>query len=172
MKLQNRKHMVAVAIFMVTLALDIITKYLVETNIARGERIDVMGSFVQLTLLYNDGGVFGILRGHQTFFLIVSIIVFILLVGFYILEPRKTWLFTVAMSLVFSGAIGNILDRISGKPGVVDFIYIGSDSVFRWPAFNVADSVIVMGATMLIINVIFEYNEEKRMKKEQGNEQG
>lgn len=168
MKLQNRKHIVAVAIFMVTLALDIITKYLVETHIARGERIDVLGRFVQLTLLYNDGGVFGILRGHQNFFLVVSIVVFILLLGFYVLETRKSWLFTVAMSLVFSGAVGNILDRISGKPGVVDFIYIGSDNVFRWPAFNVADSIIVVGATLLIFNVIQEYREEKEKKEREG----
>ncbi len=169
MKLQNKKHITAVGIFMVLLVLDIITKYLVETHVARGERIDVLGSFVQLTLLYNDGGVFGILRGHQTFFLVVSIIVFMLLLGFYVLETRKSWLFTVAMSLVFSGAIGNILDRISGKPGVVDFIYIGSDNVFRWPAFNVADSVIVVGATLLILNVIQEYREEKEKKERQGD---
>jgi signal peptidase II len=156
-----KMHIMAGAIFTVSLILDIITKKLVADHIGLHERIDVLGSFVQLTLLYNRGGLFGIMQGYQHFFLTVSVVVFTLLIVYYIYEKGKTPLFCNAMGLIMSGAIGNILDRLLGKPGVVDFVYIGSDEFYRWPAFNVADAVIVIGAGLLLI---FYYHEEKKRK--------
>jgi signal peptidase II len=156
-----KKHMIAGILFAFSLALDIVTKELAVAHIGLHERIDVFGSFVQLTLLYNRGGLFGILQGYQTFFLIVSILVLSMLVVYYALEKQKTPLFCGAMALVMSGAVGNILDRLLGKPGVVDFIYIGDDAVFRWPAFNVADAAIVIGAFLLLL---YYYREEKQRK--------
>ena len=138
-----------------------ITKELAVAHIGLHERIDIIGSFVQLTLLYNRGGLFGIMQGHQLFFLVVSCIVLVLLLVYYIYEKVKTGLFCNSMALIMAGAVGNILDRLLGKPGVVDFIYIGSDDVFRWPAFNIADSVIVIGAALLMF---FYYQEEKKAR--------
>ncbi len=157
----TKNTLIAVFIFIIILGSDIITKSLVENHISLYERVNVIGSFVQLTLIYNQGGIFGILQGYQHFFLVVSIIVFLLLIVYFILEKNKTLLFTSSMGLICGGAVGNILDRITGKPGVVDFIYIGSDEVFRWPAFNIADSSIVVGATLLVIHQLLE---EKRRK--------
>jgi len=165
MKKEIKNTLIAVLIFMVILGCDIITKALVEKYISIYERVNVLGSFVQLTLIYNQGGIFGILQGYQQFFLIVSIIVFMLLIAYFILEKNKTLIFTSSMGLICAGAIGNILDRITGKPGVVDFIYIGSDDVFRWPAFNVADSSIVVGATLLVIHQLIEEKKRKASKQ-------
>ena len=162
-----KKYIYASLLFVSTLALDIYTKYLVVKNIRLHERIDVWGSFFQLTLTYNRGGLFGILQGYQTFFLVVSIIVLIFLILFFFFEKNKTQLFCFAEALIISGAIGNILDRISGRPGVVDFIYIGSDNVFRWPAFNVADAVIVIGASLLFIFFLKEEKERKLHEKKE-----
>jgi len=156
-----KNTLIGVLIFIVILGCDIITKALVEKYISIYERVNVLGSFVQLTLIYNQGGIFGILQGYQQFFLIVSIIVFLLLIVYFILEKNKTLIFTSSMGLICAGAIGNILDRITGKPGVVDFIYIGNDEVFRWPAFNVADSSIVVGATLLVIHQLMEEKKRK-----------
>lgn len=157
-----KKYIIAAAIFISTLAIDIFTKYLVVENIMLHERINVLGSFVQLTLTYNRGGLFGILQGYQNLFLVFSIIVLLFLIGFFILEKNKTPLFCSSIALITSGAVGNILDRVLGKEGVVDFIYIGDDRYFRWPAFNVADAVIVVGAFLLFI--VF-YKEEKKRKQ-------
>lgn len=156
-----KKHIIAGAILAITLILDVFTKHLVVTNISLHERINVIGSFVQFTLIYNRGGLFGIFQGYQMYFLIISIVVLVLLVLFYIFEKEKRPLFCSSMALIVSGAIGNIIDRISGRPGVVDFIYIGNDEIFRWPAFNIADSVIVIGAILLLIVYI---QEEIKMK--------
>ena len=153
------KYIYAAGIFISTLALDIITKYQVVENIMLHERVNVVGTFIQLTLTYNKGGLFGILQGYQSLFLVFSIIVLIFLVLFFVFEKNKTPLFCYSISLITSGAIGNILDRILGSEGVVDFIFIGNDKYFRWPAFNVADAVIVVGAFLLFI--VF-YQEEKK----------
>jgi signal peptidase II len=163
-----KKHAIAGAIIAASLMLDIVTKYLVVANLFEHQRINVFGSFVQLILLYNKGGLFGIMQGYQGFFLIVSILVLGLMIAYYVFEKKKNITFCSAMALIISGALGNIIDRVSGKPGVVDFIYIGSDDFYRWPAFNVADAAIVAGAVLLLV---FYYFEEKRMKREGGGDQ-
>ncbi len=159
-----KKYIYAAVIFISSLALDIITKYLVVVNITEHERVNVIGSFVQLTLLYNRGGLFGILQGYQNLFLVISVIVLLLIVLFFIYEKNKTFVFCTSMAFITAGAIGNILDRITGRKGVVDFIFIGNDDVFRWPAFNVADAVIVAGALLLFY--VFLKEERKRKANE------
>ncbi len=158
-----KKHIIAATVLMGSLALDIMTKSIIVSSVALHERINVIGSFVQITLIYNRGGLFGILQGYQTYFLIISLVVLSLLVLFYVMEKNKKMLFCNAMALIVAGALGNIIDRISGRSGVVDFIYIGSDDIFRWPAFNIADSVIVIGAILLMIEFI---RQEKIRKSE------
>ena len=146
-----------------TLAADIISKMFIVKTIPYGGGHDYLGGFLRITLVFNDGGVFGILRGHKNMFLIVSIIVLLIMIAYYVYEKNRTFLFTLAMSLIFSGAIGNILDRlIQDRPGVVDFISVGFDNFYRWPSFNIADSAIVIGAFLLII--VF-YKAEKDLKK-------
>jgi signal peptidase II len=148
-----KAHYLTVGFFAVFTVLDFVSKYLVDKNIRYGQRIDIAGSFVQFTKIYNEGGVFGILQGHKTVFLIISIIVLAVMLGFYAYEKNKTVVFKCAMGLIFSGAVGNILDRLAGKPGVVDFIYIGYRDI-RWWAFNVADAAIVVGAVLLMYTFI------------------
>ena len=157
-----KRHIMTALIAAAALGFDIITKVLVEKNIAQHTYVNVIGTFVQFTRLYNTGGVFCIAQGHKNVFLVISILVLIALGVFYFFEKEKTTLFTVAMGLIFGGACGNILDRLAGKIGVVDFIHIGVDGVYRWPAFNVADSCIVVGAGLLIILFI---QQERRLRK-------
>lgn len=157
-----KKYIISGIICIASLGFDILTKYLVILNIPEHERINIIGSFVQFTLLYNRGGVFGILQGYQTFFIIVSVIVLLFIVLFFIFEKNKSYTFCFSIALITSGALGNILDRIIGRKGVVDFVYIGSDNVFRWPAWNIADAVIIIGAVLLFI--VFFREEKKRRK--------
>lgn len=162
---QIRSFTLPLCIIAVVLALDVVTKHLVVSNFGFGERADFLGGFLRIALVYNEGGVFGILQGHKNLFLVVSIIVLALMMGYYFLEKNKTTLFSVSMGLIASGAIGNIIDRlVPGRPGVVDFISVGVDGVYRWPSFNVADSSIVIGAFLLIL--VFYLEERKRKARE------
>ncbi len=149
----------------VILTLDVVTKYLVVRNFGFGDRADFLDGFFRIALVYNEGGVFGIMQGHKNLFLVVSIIVLTLMVAYYIIEKNKTVLFSASMALIVSGAVGNIIDRlVPGRPGVVDFISVGVDGIYRWPSFNVADSSIVVGAFLLIL--VF-YQEERKRKSQQ-----
>ncbi len=157
-----KKHIAPLVVAIAALLADVYTKELALDHLGLFRRVEFLGGFLRFDLTFNEGGVFGIMQGHKVFFLVVSIIVLALMTGYYFYEKSMNTLFRIAMAMIIGGAIGNIVDRlIPGRPGVVDFISVGVDGFYRWPTFNVADSVIVAGAFMIIIAV---YIEEKRNK--------
>ena len=157
-----KKHIAPLVVAIAALLSDLYTKELALDHLGLFRRVEFLGGFLRFDLTFNEGGVFGIMQGHKVFFLVVSIIVLALMTGYYFYEKSMNTLFRIAMAMIIGGAIGNIVDRlIPGRPGVVDFISVGVDGFYRWPTFNVADSVIVAGAFMIIIAV---YIEEKRNK--------
>lgn len=169
-----KKHITALAIIISTLSLDIITKMLVVKHFCSPDvfvfnsgcfhELNYLKGFIRLSLVYNQGGVWGIFQGYKTVFLIISIVVLAIMIGYYFYEKNKTWLFTLAMSFIVSGALGNIIDRLmKERKGVVDFVSLGVDSFYRWPSFNVADSCIITGAFILVI--VF-YRDERMRKSE------
>lgn len=159
-----RKNLYALFILTIALASDIISKTFIVENFGYFDKVDLLGGFVRITLVYNEGGVFGIFQGYKTMFLVISIVVLILMILYYIYEKHKTMIFCAAMALVGAGAIGNIIDRLlPQRPGVVDFISIGIDGIYRWPTFNIADICIIIGAALLMVVL---YQEEKRRKLE------
>lgn len=165
-----KHYILPIVLISVILPLDIITKSLIVSSYGFGDRSDFFGGFLRIALVYNEGGVFGILQGYKTLFLVVSVVVLVLMILYYIYEKNKSTIFTLSMALIVSGAVGNIIDRlIPGRPGVVDFISIGIDGVYRWPSFNVADASIVTGAFLLIL--VFYLEERKRKAVEADRDQ-
>jgi signal peptidase II len=160
-----KKYFLTAGMIILFVFIDMLTKYLVIQNITEFERINIIGTFVQFTLLYNTGGLFGIFQGTQNIFLIIRIFVLCLIIGYFKYEKNKNFLFCFSLSLLISGAAGTILDRIIGRKGVVDFIYIGRDNLFRWPAFNVSDALIVFGAILLFIFLVMEEKRKKAVVK-------
>ncbi|OHD69962.1 MAG: signal peptidase II [Spirochaetes bacterium RBG_16_49_21] len=161
--------LVPLLIIVAVVSLDIMTKYMIVARFddRPGGRIDFLGGLVRIALVYNDGFVFGLGQGYKNVALAISIVVLTLMITYYLFEKNKSSLFSISMGLITSGALGNIVDRvIPGRPGVVDFISIGVDGVYRWPSFNVADSSIVVGAVLLII--VFYREENKRKKQASG----
>ncbi len=132
------------------IALDQITKQWIVHTFSYREVLPVMPSF-NLTLAYNPGAAFSFLAGaggwQRLFFTGIAIIASVVIV--YLLRKHATdKLFSLALSLILGGALGNLWDRLSiGQ--VVDFLqfYIGE---YYWPSFNVADSAITVGAALMI----------------------
>ncbi|MBN2564433.1 MAG: signal peptidase II [Candidatus Eisenbacteria bacterium] len=118
-----------------------------------GESVDVIGSFVRITRTSNTGGAFGIFRGRAGWFIVVSVLAAAAIVAFSRQLAKARRIEQTAFALILGGAVGNLIDRIR-VGAVVDFIDIGG-SAYRWPAFNVADSCITIGVTLLAVSLVF-----------------
>src|SRR5438270_2522148 len=144
-------------IALVVLILDRITKLLVIHNIVLDDAVPIIPGFFRLTHLENPGAAFSLFAESPSPFktaLLVAISVAALAVVGLLLWMRRNAFnaTTVALSLILGGALGNLWDRLSdGK--VTDFLdfYVG---LHHWPPFNLADSAIVVGALLLMIQML------------------
>lgn len=141
----------------VILILDIVTKrWAME---ALGSRsMEILGGLVPLTLAFNRGAAFGISIGHDPrwFFIPVTIVALFLLGTLLVRTDSRDAFRLLALSLVFSGAMGNLIDRVRWDRGVVDFIGPINLGFMDWPIFNVADMAISCGAVALAISFWME----------------
>lgn len=140
----------------VVIALDQLTKYLATSYLSYQEPVGVIPYF-NLTLLHNTGAAFSFLSDatgwQRWFFTIAALVVSALIViWLYRLETSQRWL-AVALALVLGGALGNVWDRFT-LGYVIDFIDLYYEQ-WHWPAFNIADSAISLGAVMLVYDAIF-----------------
>jgi len=138
--------------------LDQITKQAVLNRFFLGESISVIPSLFNLTYVRNKGAAFGFLHSapeafRTPFFLAVPVIaIFVIGYLFYQLketEKSSAW----ALSLILSGAIGNLIDRVRFGY-VVDFLDFYYEPWGHWPAFNIADSAIVIGVFLLMTQTL------------------
>ena len=137
--------------------LDVTTKMWIMNTMTLYERIPVLGDFFRLTYTHNPGAAFGLSVGDNSriVFLILSLAALALLCRFVWQTPTSDRLRLAALAITCGGALGNAWDRIRLEAGVVDFLDFGiGDS--RFPVFNVADSAVTVGATLLIISFWLE----------------
>lgn len=135
------------------IALDQITKALASAHLVLHEPVPVLPLF-NLTLMHNSGAAFSFLAqagGWQRWFFVAVAIAVSVALAWWLRQLRRNqlWL-AVALALVLGGALGNVWDRVT-LGYVVDFVdvYYGD---WHWPAFNVADSAISVGAIMLLVD--------------------
>lgn len=161
------------SITVIIILLDQITKLLIDLNIKAGEIIEVIGDFLWIVHIRNNALAFGLGKNFpEPFLSIISVIlpiivIFILTFGYFKLKDItrfQKWCLAIAIG----GGIGNLIDRIFRPEGVIDFISVnvyGFLGFKRWPAFNMADSALVIMVILLFISVIL--TESKRGKNEQ-----
>lgn len=136
----------------VVLVLDQTSKYAITQSLLRGEHIAIT-SFFNLVLAFNQGAAFSFLSdagGWQRWFFSGIAAGASVLIVYLLHKHAAEKLFCVALSFILGGALGNLWDRIA-LGHVVDFLdfYFGS---YHWPAFNLADSAIFVGAALLILD--------------------
>ena len=133
------------------LILDQLTKYIVSQKIPLGRSIPIIKNIFHLTHILNRGAAFGIFKNQIYFFIITAIVaITFILINLY---RRRTLRVEIALSLILSGALGNLIDRIRLK-AVIDFLD------FRiWPVFNIADTAITIGAVLLAYSILFRKTE-------------
>ena len=138
--------------------LDRWTKRLVAAHIAMYTHIQIIPGFFRLTHTENTGAAFSLFAdspSHWKTALLIGFSVLAMLIVSVLLwkQSRPLTITGIALSLILGGALGNLWDRVaSGR--VVDFLlfYIKQ---YQWPVFNLADSAIVVGAALLVIEILF-----------------
>jgi signal peptidase II len=132
----------AIATAALVIAMDQVTKRLVDSGIDRGDSVNVFFG-LDLTNTRNTGVAFGALQGAA---LVVAILIglsLVLLIGYFVANRDMPWLW-LPVGLLLGGALGNLIDR-AAEGAVIDWI----DPV-AWPAFNIADACIVVGVVALL----------------------
>jgi signal peptidase II len=157
-----RKYHIIIAASVVLF--DQMTKWLVAQKIALHDAVDVVPGFFRLSHVENQGAAFGLFSDSTSEWKVAMLILFsiaaLAVVSALLWKNGNAMNATaIALSLVFGGALGNLWDRVSSGR-VIDFL----DIYYRqhhWPAFNVADSAIVVGALLLLSEIFLAPQEEK-----------
>ena len=152
------KLRILLTIVLVALPVDQISKILVESRLAHGERVPILDGFLYITHARNPGAAFGLFAslaadGKLMGFAVVSLIAILVIAAFYHRLAPGDRIQSLGLSLVLAGAGGNFIDRV-WRGEVVDFLHVRLWSGYAWPDFNVADVCIVMGVAALMTDLL------------------
>ncbi|WP_308654987.1 signal peptidase II [Enterococcus faecalis] len=140
--------------------LDQWSKYLTVQNISLGETKEFIPGFLSLTHLRNTGAAWSLLEGKMIFFYVITVIVSVVIIYLLIKNYKKSIWYSVGLSFVLAGAIGNFIDRV--RLGyVVDML---QTDFMNFPIFNVADSTLVVGVICIFIYLILDEKAAKECK--------
>jgi len=148
-----------VVIAALVVVLDRLSKLWVEAHIKLGGAIKVIPNVFRLTHVLNTGAAFSMFEGATSPNLVrnmlvgFSVLAVLVVMGLLWKMGRTITMTSVALSLILGGAIGNLYDRIRFAY-VVDFLEVHIYH-YHWPDFNVADSAIVVGACLLLLEMMF-----------------
>jgi signal peptidase II len=151
-----RKYNFLIALLVVLL--DRLAKWLVSTQIALHDTIVVIPGFFSLTHVQNRGAAFGLFDSAPgswkiAMLVLFSVLALVVVTGLLWKNSHAFSATGIGLSLILGGALGNLWDRVVERH-VVDFLYFYYGN-YHWPAFNVADSAIVVGALLLVSEILF-----------------
>ena len=159
------KHWYALIAFALGLPLDLGTKVLIDNNLSYADRIPVIEGFFYLTHVRNPGAAFGLFASadpelRMLVFSSVSLAAILIVISFFRQLAPGDRLSAVALGLILSGAVGNLCDRVF-RGEVVDFLHVVLWRGYSWPDFNLADSFIVVGVSLLILELLASEGEDR-----------
>lgn len=142
-------------IIIIGLVLDRITKIWAVNALMGQKDITIIKDFFDFSYLENRGAAFGIFQGKAYLLAAVTLVILFFLFFNYLKTKNKTKIFTWSTGLIISGAVGNLIDRLS-LGYVVDFVSLHFRNSYYFPSFNVADMCITFGTGLLILYIIKE----------------
>jgi len=146
----------------VGILLDQLTKWLCVRFLLPVGSVHLIPHLVDLTYVENTGAAFGMLKDHRWVFMVISVIALVAMTWILTtFKEKKQTLYAIAVSLILSGGIGNMIDRI--RLGyVIDFIDISP--LFSFAVFNGADSFVCVGAALLVLALLLDWRQEEKAK--------
>ena len=164
-KLSTLEYLLYIGIVALGIALDQLTKWLASTFLKQVGTFPIVSDVLHLTYHTNKGMAFGMLETHRWLFMSVSTVTIIALaVLLYSGYVRQNKLYTVSLSLIISGGIGNMIDRVF-LGYVIDFIDF---RLIDFAIFNGADSFVCVGAGILILALLLDVIKEYKKPKQDG----
>ncbi len=158
----TRANSIGLIVAVIIVALDQWSKHLASTELSYGLPVEIL-PVVNLTLQHNTGAAFSFLADaggwQRWFFTIVSAVVSIVLVVWISRLRSEQLLMIASLSCILGGAMGNLWDRVV-LGYVVDFISVHYESSY-FPAFNIADAAITIGAALMILDMILNPEQHK-----------
>ncbi len=152
----KKRYIIFSIILVPVIVLDQWTKFYINSLMSLHDSFPVIKGLFNITYVRNPGAAFGFLANaspafRSIFFISVTVIAIVLILYFVMKSSKEGMLLTCSLSLILSGAVGNLIDRVRFGE-VIDFldVYVGS---YHWPAFNIADSAISIGAVLLILEM-------------------
>ena len=147
-------------LILIYVLLDQLTKLLIIKNIPYHSFIQ-LNDYFSIVNVGNTGIAFSMFQNNNIFFIVLVSLVLIYIIFFIIKNNKEfTKLQINCFLLILSGGIGNLIDRIF-RGAVVDFIDIGYKEIYRWPAFNFADSCVCVGIILFVISILFSNKNKK-----------
>lgn len=144
--------MIYIFLFLIMLVIDQYTKYIIDTNFSLGESSVIIEGFFNLTYVQNRGMAFGLFQGKIDVVSIIALFAVLIILGYFIKNFKKmSVLEKMAYTMIFAGAIGNLIDRFL-RGFVIDMLDFRGIWTF---IFNFADVWINIGVILIIIEYIF-----------------
>ena len=155
-------YILAVITAVAALVFDQFTKYYISNNFVMAETKPLIPHVLGITYVYNTGGAWGMLKDQTWLLLSVTIVIMLVCIALLLKFGVKNKLMFWAITLILSGGVGNMIDRIFRGGRVIDFF----DLLFmEYPVFNVADCAIVIGAGMLLLYFLIDMIKESKQKR-------
>lgn len=160
-------YILALLTGVLVLAADQLTKYFIVSNFRLYEGTGFIKGLIDIVYIHNTGGAWGVLQGKTWWLLIMTALIMVFCIVVLFKSRTKSRLMFWAMTLIVSGGIGNLIDRIFRDGNVVDFLQFAFWKDF--PIFNVADCAIVVGVGMLIFYFVLDTVKEVKLKSSTEN---
>ncbi len=155
-----------IGFFASVLALDQITKLVIQAKFYLGESIPIIGETLKLTYIHNPRGAFGMAIGSNLFHIVISLVVIAFVTYALFKQTGQSRIVDFALAGIIAGAVGNLIDRIRMSE-VVDFVDVNIPDIDflgiqmqRWPVFNVADAAVTVGVIVLVVWTFTHRNEQ------------
>ncbi|KNY26463.1 signal peptidase II [Pseudobacteroides cellulosolvens] len=154
--------MLWIAIAIVIIALDQISKLLIIGNINLGQQIPIINDFFYITHWKNTGAAWGMFQNGRFFFIPFTIALSIVLIRIHMKSDNR--FLKLALTIILGGAMGNFIDRVY-RGSVVDFLqfFFGS---YQFPIFNIADSFVVIGTVLMVCYILFMQKENQKIESQ------
>src|SRR5574337_685624 len=130
---------------------DIISKWVVFSKLDEFGKVGLIPGLIDILRSKNEGVVFGLFPGKTNAFILFSIIAIVIIIYIYIKSDKSLFVSNLALGLVLAGAVGNLWDRI-WYGYVRDFIDLHIGNKYHWPTFNIADTLICVGVSVLVFS--------------------